>query len=58
MAAEVAIYFSLGKEKAVKNAPLKAPPVPIKPARKPDNPPPIIELKTDSLTLNSKFLLN
>ena len=42
IAAAVAIYVDLFNLNDVKKAPLIAPPVPIRPARNPDKPPPIM----------------
>ena len=52
IAAAVAMYFSLDSPNAVKNALRNAPPVPIKPAKKPDKPPPIAEVVIEGCILN------
>lgn len=44
MTAAVAIYWDFFKLKAIRNAPLRAPPVPINPARKPETLPPNMEI--------------
>ncbi len=42
---EVKMYISLGKLKADKKAPRTAPPTPKMPAKKPDNDPPMIDVR-------------
>jgi hypothetical protein len=53
IAAAEAIYLVFSKSKAIRKAPLNAPPVPIKPAKKPDRPPPIMALLFVAENLNS-----
>ena len=51
MSAAVAIYLSLGKLNETKNIERIAPPIPIRPAKNPESPPPKKELKIPCLIL-------
>jgi len=58
MTAAVAIYWDFFKLKAIRNAPLRAPPVPINPARKPEIPPPNMETFLLSGNFKSGFKMD